>query len=221
MRLTKKEQVALANFGGHMGCSGLRPVYQKIVAAGFLRHEYHEGSLHEHSFHWAPGGEEEAARIRDELAPKVLARLEPQALEALQACELHPQLVAEGLGMEMCRKTKPLMRTPLGKVVLELWGQDLLEQEARVLERHRRRGMERPDLYDDLRERFCYFAECQAATVEFLRGLKRTSKSELRRHESLLEKMLIDCRRHKIKVEEAMKWNCSRIARHLEPKEER
>lgn len=121
MRMTKAERVALANFGGHVGCSGPQPVYMKLVAAGYLVHEHRPEGLHEHSFFWAPGGEEEAARVRAELAPGILEKLEPEALEALRQCEMHPQLVKERLGGEVCRKTRPLMRTPLGKAVLELF----------------------------------------------------------------------------------------------------
>lgn len=73
--------------------------------------------------------------------------------------------------------------------------------------------------YHDLREQFCYFLECQMATIEGLRGVRRTSKSELRRHENILEKMLVEAARHRVTLEDARRWRCPRLVERLETTE--
>jgi hypothetical protein len=45
-----------------------------------------------------------------------------------------------------------------------------------------------------LEEHFAYFTECQLATVEGLKMKKRSSKSEIRRHENIANKMTDVCR---------------------------
>lgn len=54
------------------------------------------------------------------------------------------------------------------------------------------------DKLADLMQSFAYYTECQLATVEGLRGLKRPPKGELKRHESIAEKMVRVCREHRI-----------------------
>jgi hypothetical protein len=62
-----------------------------------------------------------------------------------------------------------------------------------------------------------YFAECQLATVVDLRGRKRTSKSELERHESIAKTLVYHIRDMKIQPEGLYGRPCSRLARALEP----
>ncbi len=50
------------------------------------------------------------------------------------------------------------------------------------------------DIFADL----AYFTECQLATVEGLRDMKRPPKGELRRHESIAAKMVQACREYDV-----------------------
>lgn len=120
MRLRQADRVALANFGGHMGCSGPQPTLMRLVAAGLLVRE--EGTLHDHRFRWAPGGEAEAGRVRAELAPKVLSRLSDGAVAALLGRQPHQEVLRHSLGYETGRLACPMSRTPLGRAVAELAG---------------------------------------------------------------------------------------------------
>lgn len=41
---------------------------------------------------------------------------------------------------------------------------------------------------------FCYLLECEMATLEYIRDLKRTSKREISRHEEIIRKQLVHVR---------------------------
>lgn len=120
MRLSEAEKVALANFGGHAGCSGPQPTLMRLVKAKLLVRE--DGTLHDHVFRWAPGGEQVAERVRAELASKVLVNLSRQAVEALLGWQHHPEILLHSLGHETGRLARPITRTPLGGAVADLAG---------------------------------------------------------------------------------------------------
>ncbi len=61
-------------------------------------------------------------------------------------------------------------------------------------------------------EHLAYFAECQLATVEGLRMLKRPSKTELKRHERISISMLTACRRYGLTGHAAREQGCGRVA---------
>lgn len=67
-----------------------------------------------------------------------------------------------------------------------------------------------------LEEAFAYFTECQLATVEHLMCIKRTSKSELRRHQDIARDMVIVCRRFDLGHDTVQTGNLSRLKRALE-----
>lgn len=59
-------------------------------------------------------------------------------------------------------------------------------------------------------EALCWMVECEMATVEGLKGLKRTSKKGLDRHESIVATGLAACVKFDLK-EAAHKARCSRV----------
>lgn len=74
-------------------------------------------------------------------------------------------------------------------------------------------GKNNQEIFNDL----CYLLECEMATLDYLRGVKRTPKHELRRHEDIVKKTLLQVRRHVFDglvvprhcgrvVDEAAKW---------------
>lgn len=58
--------------------------------------------------------------------------------------------------------------------------------------------------------------ECTMATLEHLKSVKKTSKSEIRRHEAIIESGLRNIEVHKVGKEAAHKARCGRVERALE-----
>lgn len=67
-----------------------------------------------------------------------------------------------------------------------------------------------PRIFNTPEEALCYMVECTMATLEHLKGIKSASKSEIRRHESIVETGLRNCEVHKLK-EAAHRARCFRV----------
>lgn len=61
------------------------------------------------------------------------------------------------------------------------------QQVFAAMQEHVRMGQQ---VFDD----YCYLLECEMATLEFIRGIKRTPKREIERHESIIKKNLVHVR---------------------------
>jgi hypothetical protein len=115
MRLTKKQRVVIANFGGSAGTSGLTPVQAQLVKKGvFTATEDFMITLH-----WGDGwSEERGGEVRRELAEEVRPKLSDEAVEALLAREFHEELREHDLGFD--RGKGRLMRQLLGAEVARI-----------------------------------------------------------------------------------------------------
>jgi hypothetical protein len=75
-----------------------------------------------------------------------------------------------------------------------------------------------PKIFNNPGEALCWMVEVTMATLEHLKGVKSSSKSEIRRHESIVETGIRNCEIHKLK-EAAHKARCFRVEKVLEERE--
>jgi len=72
-----------------------------------------------------------------------------------------------------------------------------------------------PRIFNSPEEALCYMVECTMATLEHLKSVKSSSKSEIRRHEAIVESGLRNCEVFKLK-EAAHKARCGRVEKAIE-----